>query len=262
MLCSASAHRRRCVVQRSACAVASLGCDCPPARSRSAGDIEFEPRRARPRRCCLRRAQLRARDFVCFRWQHPAQPRSGAVRSGRGRHHTWRIVGADRWPPGDSGDHRRSAAGGQRGIGHRTGVARRPASRWSTAVPGSGRRDARRGRRGVPRPARPVRRGRNHPGSARTRRGAVRRRGCAGQRRGHGQGVHQEAARGRGLADRRPRRAAAEQGHGRTRGSRAAWAAGVRQTRARRLVHRCQPGNGMGPAARRRSTWPASTTRR
>ncbi len=40
----------------------------------------------------------------------------------------------------------------------------------------------------------------------------------------------------------------------RTRGPRAARAAGVRQTRARRLVDRRQPGHGVGPAARRRST--------
>ena len=67
--------------------------------------------------------------------------------------------------------------------------------------------------------------------AARTRRRAVCRCGCAGQRRGHGQGVHQ-AARCRGPADRRPRRATPPR-HRRTRGPRAAGAAGLRQARAR-----------------------------
>ena len=92
---------------------------------------------------------------------------------------------------------------------------RRPAPRWRwPPIParrgqllslgeGAGR-DPGLGRRRVPGAARPVRRGRHHPGAARTRRRALRRRRRAGQRGGHGQGVHQEAARRRGAADRRP----------------------------------------------------------
>ena len=157
----------RCVVQRSARAVASLGCDCPH-QPGSAGRVRvavvYGGRSSEHAISCVSAGSI-LRNLDPERFEVVAV---GITPE--------RIVGAHRRPPGDPGDHRRPAAGGQRRIGHRTGAARRPGPRWSTAVPRSGRRGARRGRRGVPRPARPVRRGRHHPGTARAGRGAVRRR--------------------------------------------------------------------------------------
>ena len=70
--------------------------------------------------------------------------------------------------------------------------------------------------------------------------------GCPGQRRGHGQGVHQEAACRRGASDRRLRGASSVQVHlaarAASRGVRATGLAGVRQARSGRLVDRCQSG--------------------
>ena len=232
--------------------VASLGCDCPPPAGRPAASVS-------PSSTADAAPSTRSRVFPQAA-SCATSTRSDSRWSRSGSHR--RLLGAHRWPPGDAGHHRRHAAGGRRSprAPHsrcpptRAGAAN--CCRWARRRRGAGRR-----RRGLPGAARALRRGRHHPGPARARRRAVCRGRRAGQRGGHGQGVHQEAAGRRRFADRRPGRVAAEPGHPATRGPRTPRAAGVRQTRARRLVHRGQPGDGLGQLPRP-STWPAGTTRR
>ena len=75
--------------------------------------------------------------------------------------------------------------------------------------------------------------------------------GVLAERRGHGQGVHEEAARGGRPARRRPRRAPARHRHAHRRAARPAGTAGVRQARARRVVGRHHPRHRLGRAGRR-----------
>ena len=187
-------------------AVASLGCDCPPpspappvasASLLSTADAAPSTRfRAFPQA-----ASCAISTRSASRWSRSASRPAARGCSPTPTRRPWRSP----------------TAGCRRSAGHRAPHWRCPPTRSavvSCCRSGQGpARAAGRGRRGVPGAARPVRRGRHHPGPARTGRGAVRRRGCAGQRGGHGQGVHQEAARRRGPADRRPRRAAAAAGH-------------------------------------------------
>ena len=137
-----------------------------------------------------------------------------------------------------------------------------PATAWSSSSRPR-RRGARRGGRRVPRAARPVRRGRHDPGAAGDGRPALRRGRRAGQRRGHGQGVHEEAARRRRAGGRRPRRCCAPAAPTLTAcASATAGAAGVRQAGPCRLVGRHHPGHRLGRRSTTRSPRPARTTRR
>ncbi len=177
---------------------------------------------------------------MCVRRQHPAQPGLAAVRRDRGGYHPGRFVGAHRRQPRRPDDHQPGASSGQIRIGHRAGAAGRSAAWWPVGVAAArGRRGSGVGRRGVPGTARPVRRGRHDPGTARTRRGALRGRRCAGQCRRHGQGVHQEAARRRWTSGGCVRGAASAAVDTAPPGVRTAGLTGVRQTRPRRLVDRC-----------------------
>ena len=127
--------------------------------------------------------------------------------------------------------------------------------------------DARRGRRGLPRAARPVGRGRHHPGDARDGRRPLRRRGRARQRRQHGQGLHEgRAGRGRAAADEvdhRDRARVVPRPGRRHPPHRRARLPGVREARARRLVDRHLQGRttpASSPTRSRRRT--ATTPRR
>ncbi len=91
-------------MQRSARAVASLGCDCPPARPRQGVRVAvvFGGRSAEHAISCVSAGSiLRKLDPERFEVVLVGIPPGGS----------W---GADRWPPGASGDHRGAAAGGQR----------------------------------------------------------------------------------------------------------------------------------------------------
>ena len=213
--------------------VPSLGCDCPhPCRRRLGGGRSLNTRFRvfRPAASCA----------ISIRTAFEVVP--VGITPGRG-------VGARRRRPESSGDCRRPAARGDRRVGDGAGAAGRPRPPRTAGV--ARRRGRRRGagrrRRGVPGAARPVRRGRHHPGPARTGRA------CPTSGAGvlaSAAGMDKEftkkllVAEGLPVGDHVVLRA----GHATVEAEdrAAAGAAGFRETGPRRVVDRRQSGDGLG----------------